>query len=162
MQEEYVGFLANLLHIPQRLITTKYDKSALINLQNTKSKIYKNTAVLESSGDRLERLILRYMLENESLLNRALDFIDVRIFVDYREAFEALCADNKNHPLLLGIALDPLPLRNDDEGKGFEEELKYFIRRYLERELKLATDISLITRLRSKIAKLNKGELQTI
>lgn len=162
MQEEYVGFLANLLHIPQRLITTKYDKGGLINLQNTKSKIYKDTAVLESSGDRLERLILRYMLENENLLNRALDFIDARIFVDYRAAFEALCADNKNHPLLLGIALDPLPLRNDDEGKGFEEELKYFIKRYLEREMKLTTDISLIIRLRKKIANLNKGELQTI
>ncbi len=164
MQEEYVGFLADLLHIPQRLITTKYDKSSLIKLQTNKnaSKNSIDSAPLESSGDRLERLILRYMLENETLLNRALDFIDSRIFMDYRGAFEALCKEDKNHPQLLGIALDPLPLRNDDDGRGFEEELKYFIKRHLERELKLATDIALIMRLRAKLAKINKGELQTI
>ncbi|MGX3044665.1 DNA primase [Helicobacter sp. T3_23-1056] len=164
MQEEYVGFLADLLHIPQRLINTKYDKSSLIKLQADKnaSKNNADSAPLESSGDRLERLILRYMLENEALLNRALDFIDSRIFMDYRGAFEALCKEDKKHPQLLGIALDPLPLRSDDDGKGFEEELKYFIKRHLERELKLATDIALIMRLRAKLARLNKGELQTI
>lgn len=161
MQEEYVGFLANLLQIPQRLITTKYDKSNLIRLQSAKSNI-KDSRVLESKGDRLERLILRYMLENENLLNRALDYIDSSIFIDYKDAFEALCADKRQHPQLLGISLDPLPLRNDDEGRGFEEELRYFIKRHLERELKLATDIALITRLRTKLAKINKGELQTI
>lgn len=160
MQEEYAAFTANLLQIPLHLIGTSAPRARNTRqaAQSVSTQAQIPQAPLESSGDRLERLILRYMLENENLLERALDFIDSRIFIEYKDAFEALCANKLDHPKLVGIALDPLPLRQD----GFEAELRIFILRFLELELKAQSDIDKIIKIRQKIIKLKKGELQPI
>lgn len=150
MQEEYAPFVANLLHIPLHLLQSSSKKPSATPAPQV---------VLESSGDKLERLILRYMLEDEATLNRGLDFIDESIFVQYREAFRALCANELHNSDLLAIALDPLPVC---EG-GFDAELRIFILRFLESKLRTpGNSLETITTLRSKIAKLKQGELQPI
>lgn len=139
MQEEYAQFSADLLQVPLQFLHPK-----------AKAPKPKPIQAPESSGDKLERLILRYMLEDEALLNQALLYIDRSIFTEYQAAFDALCANDPSHPQLLGIALDPLPLC---EG-GFEAELRIFILRFLESKLKQTKDLAQISQLRAKILSL--------
>lgn len=139
MQDEYAQFSADLIQVPLQFLRAKGRAKSPSPIRSP-----------ESSGDKLERLILRYMLEDEALLNQALLYIDRSIFTDYQDAFDALCANNLSHPQLLGIALDPLPLC---EG-GFEAELRIFILRFLESKLKQTKDIAQITQLRAKILRL--------
>ncbi len=152
LQEEYADFVAELLHIPRHLIAADPKQSHLKKHTTTFTK------PVQSEGDKLERLILRYMLEDQKLLDKALDFIDSSIFVEYQDAFNALCENNTKHPKLIAIALDPLPLRDD----GFEAELRVFILRFLERRLKTQNNIEQIIKIRAKITKLKQGELQPI
>ena len=152
MQEEYAPFIADLLQIPLHLLKRTKSSARTASTHNT-------LPLIESSGDKLERLILRYMLEDEALLNRGLDFIDESIFLQYREAFHALCANDLHNKDLLAIALDPLPVC---EG-GFDAELRIFIQRFLESKLRTpGNSLETITTLRGKIAKLKQGELQPI
>lgn len=148
MQEEYIMYIANLLHIPPKLITTKSSKKPAPIPSHT----------IESQGDRLERIILRYMLEDERFLEKGLDFLDSKVFKDYKNAFLALCQNNKDNPQLIGIMLDPLPIKHD----GFEAELRIFLLRYFEEELKKEQNFQNILQLKQKILKLKQGELQPV
>ncbi len=155
MQEEYTPFLANLLKIPAYLIAP-----------NSKPKHAKSSTQIlpiKPKGDKLERVVLRYMIDDENLLDFALNYIDSSVFNEYNDAFKALCDGNKDNKDLIGIMIEDLPLI-EDEGKksGFEKELRLLLLRYFKNELKSQTNLESIIKIKHKITKLNQGELQPI
>lgn len=155
MQEEYTPFLANLLKIPAYLIAP-----------NSKPKHAKSSTQIlpiKPKGDKLERVVLRYMIDDENLLDFALNYIDSSVFNEYNDAFKALCDGNKENKDLIGIMIEDLPLI-EDEGKksGFEKELRLLLLRYFKNELKSQTNLESIIKIKHKITKLNQGELQPI
>lgn len=155
MQEEYTPFLANLLKIPTYLIAP-----------NSKPKHAKSSTQIlpiKPKGDKLERVVLRYMIDDENLLDFALNYIDSSVFNEYNDAFKALCDGNKENKDLIGIMIEDLPLI-EDEGKksGFEKELRLLLLRYFKNELKSQTNLESIIKIKHKITKLNQGELQPI
>ncbi len=155
MQEEYTPFLANLLKIPAYLIAP-----------NSKPKHAKSSTQIlpiKPKGDKLERVVLRYMIDDENLLDFALNYIDSSVFNEYNDAFKALCDGNKENKDLIGIIIEDLPLI-EDEGKknAFEKELRLLLLRYFKNELKSQTNLESIIKIKHKITKLNQGELQPI
>lgn len=121
LQEEYRHFIAALLDInPSQIRINRY--FAQKNQTITKIK------------DTKELTIIKTVLENPSLLDTVLDYIDQRHFRYHKEEFQLLLENKLEHPKLIEIALD-------DEIKSYKEkelkdELLSFLVRFYEQKLK--------------------------
>lgn len=157
LQEEYKGFLAEVLKIPRNLVIPKYKGS----INSSFPKMVLNP----KNNDRLESLIIRYILEDKSLLNKAVEYISMDMFKYRLEEFQSLCKGDFESPNLIGLHLDETLLL---EKNGFEKELLVFLCKYYENELKkMPQKVELsfeeknfkIRKLKEVIVKLKKGEL---
>ncbi|PAF50687.1 DNA primase [Helicobacter sp. 13S00477-4] len=163
LQEEYRGFVADILKIPLNLIVPKYKGS------------YKNSFVRDTSinisknpYDKLESLIIKYILEDRNLLDIAIEYIDESVFCYRNKEFNALCRGDFEDSILIGIALDDSLLVCED---GFEKELLVLILKYYENRLKqirLENHLGFeeksfqIRKIKDNIVKLKKGQLVAI
>ncbi|PAF46527.1 DNA primase [Helicobacter sp. 12S02634-8] len=172
LQEEYKGFIAQILKVPPHLITTHYKG-------NAKSLAYRKPSIKPSSkplsplssyplrqdDSRLESLVIKYILEDRMLLDRAIEYVDVRAFVHKGKEFDALCRGDFEYEGLIGIALDEGLLLRED---GFEQELLLLLLAYQQRKLSSflqETHLSFeeksfwIQKTKDNIIRLRKGEL---
>lgn len=158
LQEEYKNLIASLLKIPINLVTTKYKK----NIQ-TKNHTTTQPAFFHQQ-DLLEELVIKYMIEDNKLLDFALDYIDEKAFKNQKEAFRALLDQNFEHQKLIGISLNPQLIVTEN---GFKKELILLILRYnytLLEEIQQSTlsfneKSHQIRKIKNNILKLKKGEL---
>ncbi|MDO7253139.1 DNA primase [Helicobacter cappadocius] len=160
LQEEYRDFVARILKIPLNLIVPSYKGS---------SKIYpKATTPLRNktnSYDGLESLIIKYILEDKSLLDMAIEYIDERVFQYKRKEFCALCRGDFEDEGLIGIEINEELLLHKG---GFKDELVMLILKYNQNQLeKIIADSDLnfqeksfrIRQIKNNIIRLRKGEL---
>ncbi|PAF45223.1 DNA primase [Helicobacter sp. 11S02596-1] len=160
LQEEYRNFVAEILKIPLNLIAPKYQGSAKIYPKNPAMNLPQS-----NSPDKLESLIIKYILEDRALLDMAIEYIDVRAFRHRAKEFDALCRGDFANPALIGIAIDEgLLLR---EG-GFRDELKLLVLKHYQNRLENVSknvDLSFeersfqIRKIKNAIIKLRQGEL---
>ena len=111
--------------------------------------------------------ILRTLMENERLIDEVLDLVTPRMAGPYREAFEALIAGNREHPLLMRIALDEQihPLEEEAFWNTLRAQMAGFYRqrlRQITRDASLPFEKKsyLIRKIKTDILpRLQKGEL---
>jgi DNA primase len=90
-----------------------------LNLGNTRQNFS------EKRDDVAQLSILKTLLENPNLIDSVLDVIDVNMFGGYAELFSALISGEKEHPHLMGLAVD------DTFEVMNEEELQSVLRSFL-------------------------------
>ncbi|WP_033619328.1 DNA primase [Helicobacter pylori] len=170
LQSEYKPLIAALLQVPSHVLGIKerssfqpfYAKMEKFN-HSQKFVHVSNTLSLEF----LEKLVIRYLLEDRSLLDLAVGYIHSGVFLHKKQEFDALCQEKLDDPKLVALLLDAnLPLKQG----GFEKELRLLILRYFERQLKEIPKSALsfsekmiaLKKARQAIIKLKQGELVAI
>ncbi len=170
LQSEYKPLIAALLQVPSHVLGIKerssfqpfYAKTEKFN-HSQKFVHVSNTLSLEF----LEKLVIRYLLEDRSLLDLAVGYIHSGVFLHKKQEFDALCQEKLDDPKLVALLLDAnLPLKQG----GFEKELRLLILRYFERQLKEIPKSTLsfsekmiaLKKARQAIIKLKQGELVAI
>ncbi len=170
LQSEYKPLIAALLQVPSHVLGIKerssfqpfYAKMEKFN-HSQKFAHVSNTLSLEF----LEKLVIRYLLEDRSLLDLAVGYIHSGVFLHKKQEFDALCQEKLDDPKLVALLLDAnLPLKQG----GFEKELRLLILRYFERQLKEIPKSALsfsekmiaLKKARQAIIKLRQGELVAI
>ncbi len=170
LQSEYKPLIATLLQAPLHVLGIKerssfqpfYAKMEKFN-HSQKFVHVSNTLSLEF----LEKLVIRYLLEDRSLLDLAVGYIHSGVFLHKKQEFDALCQEKLDDPKLVALLLDAnLPLKQG----GFEKELRLLILRYFERQLKEIPKSALsfsekmiaLKKARQAIIKLKQGELVAI
>ncbi|AFI03358.1 DNA primase [Helicobacter cetorum] len=172
LQNEYKPLIATLLQVPLHVLGIKestpfqsFNHKIEKPTPNYAQKFvnYSNTLSLEF----LEKLVIRYLLEDKSLLDLAIGYIHSGVFLHKKQEFEALCQEKLDDPKLVALLLDTnLPLKQG----GFEKELCLLILRYYERQLKEIPKSSLpfsekmvfLKKAREAIIKLKQGELVAV
>ena len=153
LQEEYRHFVAALLDISPSQVRIQRD--------------YKEKPTpLSEIKDTKELTIIKTILENPSLLDTVLDYIDETHFKYHKEEFKLLLQNKFDHPKLLSILLDSeIKAYKEDEIK---DELLIFLIKFYEQKLKeLLKDNSLsfkeksfkIRKYKDIILKLKKGQI---
>lgn len=163
LQEEYRNLVADVLKIPLNLIVPNYKGSGKIYPKSIPATLNK-----PDMHDRLESLVIKYILEDKSLLDIAVEYIDERVFRYRKKEFSALCRGDFDDEGLIGIDIDDeLFLK---EG-GFKDEILMLILKYNQMELeKVISDATLnfeeksfkIRQIKNNIIRLRKGELIAI
>jgi len=78
--------------------------------------------------------ILKTLLEKPELIDSVLDVVDVEMFGGYASLFSALINEQKDHPHLMGLAVDEnLKVMSEEE---LQAALRNFLIRYYEEKLK--------------------------
>ncbi len=174
LQNEYKPLIATLLQAPLHVLGIREPASFAPFYPKIYPKTEKphhaqkfanvsNTLSLEF----LEKLVVRYLLEDRSLLDLALGYIHSGIFLHKKQEFDALCQEKLDDPKLVALLLDAnLPLKKG----GFEKELRLLILRYFERQLKeipkstlsFSEKMIFLKKARQAIMKLKQGELVAI
>lgn len=147
VHNDFIPIVANMLNIPISFIP-QVKKKTQKNAKNTYTQV-------ESSGDKLEKLVIRYMLDDEKNLDLALKYIDSNIFIHFKDAFILLCENNIDNARIREIMIEDLPVVEN----GFKAELILLIQRYLENKQKRLTDFEEIAKNKQKLIKLKNGEL---
>lgn len=147
VHNDFIPIVANMLNIPISFIPQVKKKT-----QKNAKNIYTQ---VESSGDKLEKLVIRYMLDDEKNLDLALKYIDSNIFIHFKDAFILLCENNIDNARIREIMIEDLPVVEN----GFKAELILLIQRYLENKQKKLTDFEEIAKNKQKLMKLKNGEL---
>ncbi|WP_121020571.1 DNA primase [Helicobacter vulpis] len=154
LQEHYQAMLAHLLEIP----------IALVRLQPPQETPFLPTAPQHMlTHDRIEALLLKYLLNDASLLARARPFLEVTLFKTLARELLALLAGNLDDPRLVAIGLDnSLPMREN----GFKSEFITFLEtRYQEQQRQIENlyqdldpvqRLEILTDLRAKIMQLHQ------
>lgn len=163
LQEEYRNLVADVLKIPLNLIVPNYKGSGKTYPKSIQVALNK-----PNMHDRLESLVIKYILEDKSLLDIAVEYIDERVFRYRKKEFSALCRGDFDDEGLIGIDIDDeLFLK---EG-GFKDEILMLILKYNQMELeKVTSDATLnfeeksfkIRQIKNNIIRLRKGELIAI
>ncbi len=170
LQSEYKPLIAALLQVPSHVLGIKecssfqpfYAKMEKFNYSQKFAHV-SNTLSLEF----LEKLVIRYLLEDRSLLDLAVGYIHSGVFLHKKQEFDALCQEKLDDPKLVALLLDAnLPLKQG----GFEKELRLLILRYFERQLKeipksvlsFSEKMIALKKARQAIIKLRQGELVAI
>ncbi|WP_104732254.1 DNA primase [Helicobacter salomonis] len=128
-QEHYQEMVAHLLDIPPVLVRLKHHKKAFTpSLKAPPSK---------PQHDKMESILLHYLLNDLSLLERARPFLEITLFKTLASELSALLAGQYNDPRLIEIRLDTsLPVHEN----GFREEFIAFLkRRYQEHQQQINT-----------------------
>ncbi len=174
LQSEYKPLIASLLQAPLHVLGIRervsfqpfYPKT---EKPNHAQKLV-NTPINAPSAlslEFLEKLVIRYLLEDRSLLDLAVGYIHSGVFLHKKQEFDALCQEKLDDPKLVALLLDAnLPLKKG----GFEKELRLLILRYFERQLKeipksplsFSEKMIFLKKARQAIMKLKQGELVAI
>jgi DNA primase len=72
--------------------------------------------------------IFKTLLEKPALIDDILNVIDASMFGEYQELFEALLREEKDHPLLMGLAIDDSIQTMDEE--EFRKSLLWMLSTY--------------------------------
>ncbi len=170
LQSEYKPLIAALLQVPLHVLGIREPASFQPFYAKTEKSNYSQKFVHVSntlSLEFLEKLVIRYLLEDRSLLDLAVGYIHSGVFLHKKQEFDALCQEKLDDPKLVALLLDAnLPLKQG----GFEKELRLLILRYFERQLKEIPKSTLsfsekmiaLKKARQAIIKLRQGELVTI
>ncbi|WP_104760585.1 DNA primase [Helicobacter cetorum] len=172
LQAEYKPLIATLLQVPLSVLGIKeptpfqsFNHKIEKPMPNYAQKFVNSSNTL--SLEFLEKLVIRYLLEDRSLLDLAIGYIHSGVFLHKRREFDALCQEKLDDPKLVALLLDAnLPLKKG----GFEKELCLLILRYYERQLKEIPKSSLpfsekmvfLKKAREAIIKLKQGELVAV
>ena len=113
IKDAYIPMAATLLGVSPALFGKQ------LNLGNTRQNFS------EKRDDVAQLSILKTLLENPNLIDSVLDVIDVNMFGGYAELFSALISGEKEHPHLMGLAVD------DTFEVMNEEELQSVLRSFL-------------------------------
>ncbi|WP_200763131.1 DNA primase [Nitrosophilus alvini] len=132
-------------------VNTKYSKSDYLQTKDTK-----------------ELSIIKTLLNESSLIDTVLDYIDEEHFIYHKNEFRLLKEGKTDHPKLLGVLLDE-DLKTFSEEELRSELLIFLIKYYSQKLKKLAKDKNIdfkektfkIRKYREIIEKLKKGELVT-
>ncbi len=157
LQEEYRPYLAALLNV----------NKAVVRLQNTQ----KNQPVQASTDnfsreDIWELSLIKTMLENPSIIENTLDYLDPSVLQFHAKEFTLVLNAELEHPLLMKISLNN-DIKTFDEG-DLKNELLHFLRKYYTTELKkvkMQQNIPydkktfFIRQFTEKVNKLRRGEL---
>ena len=103
LRDEYKGFIANALQIAPHLLGNFSAKTTSDSKQKN-AKNPPNPPTLNSANN-AEAILLKSILEDNSLLDFALEYLSDGIFTQ-KEAFLALKSGDLGHKALLGIAID--------------------------------------------------------
>ncbi|CAK00398.1 DNA primase [Helicobacter acinonychis] len=170
LQSEYKPLIATLLQVPSHVLGIKERSSFQPFYSKTEKSNYSQKFVHVSntlSLEFLEKLVIRYLLEDRSLLDLAVGYIHSGVFLHKKQEFDALCQEKLDDPKLVALLLDAnLPLKKG----GFEKELRLLILRYFERQLKeipksplsFSEKMIALKKVRQAIIKLKQGELVAI
>ncbi|WP_104748319.1 DNA primase [Helicobacter cetorum] len=173
LQNEYKPLIATLLQVPLHVLGIKepmpfqsFNHKIEKSMPNYAQKFVNSSNTL--SLEFLEKLVIRYLLEDRSLLDLAIGYIHSGVFLHKKQEFDALCQEKFDDSKLAALLLEDanLPLK---EG-GFEKELCLLILRYYERQLKEIPKSSLpfsekmvfLKKAREAIVKLKQGELVAV
>lgn len=163
LQEEYRVLVADVLKIPLNLIVPSYKGSGKTYPKSIPAVLNK-----PDMNDRLESLIIKYILEDRSLLDIAVEYIDERVFRYRKKEFSALCRGDFDDEGLIGIDIDDELFLKED---GFKDEILMLILKYNQMQLeKITSDATLnfeeksfkIRQIKNNIIRLRKGELIAI
>ncbi len=113
IKDAYIPMAATLLGVSPALFGKQ------VNLGNTRENFS------QKRDDVAQLSILKTLLEKPNLIDSVLDVIDVNMFGGYAELFSALIAGEKEHPHLMGLAVD------DTFEVMNEEELQNVLRNFL-------------------------------
>jgi len=113
IKDAYIPMAATLLGVSPALFGKQ------LTLGNTRQNFS------EKRDDVAQLSILKTLLENPNLIDSVLDVIDVNMFGGYAELFSALISGEKEHPHLMGLAVD------DTFEVMNEEELQSVLRSFL-------------------------------
>ncbi|WQR90594.1 DNA primase [Helicobacter pylori] len=170
LQSEYKPLIASLLQAPLHVLGIRERVSFQPFYPKTEKPSHAQKLVNAPSAlslEFLEKLVIRYLLEDRSLLDLAVGYIHSGVFLHKKQEFDALCQEKLDDPKLVALLLDAnLPLKKG----GFEKELRLLILRYFERQLKEIPKSSLpfsekmicLKKARQAIMKLKQGELVAI
>ncbi len=101
LRDEYKGFVASALQVAPHLLNTLNPKDSKQKNAQDKSP----QAIRTTSANNAESILLKSILEDNSLLEFALEYLSEGIFTQ-KEAFLALKRGDLEHKDLLGIAID--------------------------------------------------------
>ena len=109
LRNEYMDFVANAIQIAPHLLMLDSRQSVESSDSRSDSKLatknVRNIANSKAQNANAEEILLKSILEDNSLLDLALEYLNEGIFT-HKEAFLALKHGELEHKDLLGIALD--------------------------------------------------------
>lgn len=109
LRNEYMDFVANAIQIAPHLLMLDSRQSVESSDSRSDSKLatknVRNIANSKAQNANAEEILLKSILEDNSLLDLALEYLNEGIFT-HKEAFLALKRGELEHKDLLGIALD--------------------------------------------------------
>jgi DNA primase len=115
MQDAYIPIASTYLGVSPTLFSHKAPQ------------VYES--ITRAREDIAQLSILKTLLENPYLIDDVLNVMDIEMFGEYRELFQLLLSDQRDHPLLMGLSVDDtLQILDEDE---FKDTLRNFlIRQY--------------------------------
>ncbi|MDE6885753.1 MAG: DNA primase [Helicobacteraceae bacterium] len=127
-QDEYRNFIANKLQISPYLIKIRKNKDKQEDLINQKESH-------QNSFKIAEEIIIKSILEDNSLLEIALEYLNINAFSHNQENFKHLLNGDFSHPNLLGILINPTikSLNTED----FKEQIRALIINIYTNKLKM-------------------------
>ena len=157
LQEEYKPYLAALLNVNKTVV--RLQKAP----QNQQAQPMANNF---SREDIWELSLIKTMLENPSIIENTLDYLDPSVLQFHSNEFTLVLQGQLEHPLLMKISLSSdIKTFNEDDLKN---ELLHFLRKYYSNELKKVKmqgnipydkKTFLIRQFTEKVNKLRRGEL---
>ncbi|MEA3419876.1 MAG: DNA primase [Campylobacterota bacterium] len=103
MQDAYIPTAATYLGISPSLFSGGTDLSKVRDSFSEKKKDIEQLSIFKT------------LLEKPDLIDDVLNVIDTSMFGEYQELFEALLREEKEHPLLMGLAIDDTIQIMDEE-----------------------------------------------
>ncbi len=157
LQEEYKPYLAALLNVNKTVV--RLQKAP----QTQQSQAMPNNF---SREDIWELSLIKTMLENPSIIENTLDYLDPSVLQFHSNEFTLVLQGQLEHPLLMKISLNSdIKTFNEDDLKN---ELLHFLRKYYSNELKKVKmqgnipydkKTFFIRQFTEKVNKLRRGEL---
>jgi len=159
LQEEYSGYVASKMQIPQSLVKLRGE--------NQKSQPSQERSYQQKYKDIWELTLIKTIIEHPEYIKNLLDIINPSFLEFHRQEFELVLQEQTSHPMILDIVLDEgiKPLTNYEE---LQQELLLFLVRYYERGLKRVQSSKKISfekkayyirKYRDTITRLKNGEL---
>lgn len=115
LQSEYKPLIASLLQAPLHVLGIRERASFQPFYLKTEKSNHAQKLVNAPSAislEFLEKLVIRYLLEDRSLLDLAVGYIHSGVFLHKKQEFDALCQEKLDDPKLVALLLDAnLPLK---------------------------------------------------
>jgi len=116
MQDAYIPTAATYLKLSPSLFTKGAKR---VNIRDQFSQRRDDVEVLS---------IFKTLLDKPTLIDELLNVVDLSMFGDHGELFEAILRDERDHPLLMGLTIDDTISPMDED--GFKKSLLWMLTRY--------------------------------